>query len=168
MISTVAMLLYHPKSDKQNAQPDCPRPYETQQHKCGTGIFRTFCQDMVIFGYKVDYAFNLTQATPSKKSGNPEDEKRLYMSWQKTGGQMAAFDRQLISAAGIKTERRLILQFYPKQTEIMLYSLEVQAARDAGHTDPREFLKTIFGVRTARRGYEFYVIDQFFRPAPTS
>lgn len=116
---------------------------------------------------QVDYAYNLARG-PDKKSGNPEDEKRIYMSWQKGGGQMAVFDRQLIQRANIKTDRRMILQFYPKETERLLYSLEVAAAREAGHTDPREFLKTIFGVRTTRRGYEFHVIDQYFRPAPTS
>jgi len=118
---------------------------------------------------KVDYAFNLAKRPrPDKKSGDPGDEKRIYMSWQQGGGQMAVFDRQLIAQAGIKTDRRMILQFYPKETERLLYSLEVQEARKKGHTDPREFLKTIFGVRAARRGYEFYVIDQYFRPAPTS
>jgi hypothetical protein len=117
---------------------------------------------------QVDYAYKLAGKPPLKKPGKPEDEKRIYMSWQKAGGPMAEFDRQLLRQAGIKTDRRMILQFYPKKTEALLYSLEVQEARKAGHTDPREFLKTIFGVRTARRGYEFYVIDQYFRPAPTS
>ena len=118
---------------------------------------------------KVDYAYNLAnKPRPAKKVGNPEDEKRIYMSWQKAGGQMAVFDRQLVGNAGIKTYRRMILQFYPKKTETLLYSLEVQEARKAGHTDPREFLKTIFGVRAAGRGYQFFVIDQYFRPAPTS
>jgi len=117
---------------------------------------------------KVDYAQNLAKPKPDRRSGNSEDEKRLYMTWQKHGGAMAAFDRQLVARAGIKTQRRLILQFYPKEIEKLLARLEAVEARKAGHADAREFLKTIFGVRSARGGYEFYVIDQSFRPAPTS
>jgi len=116
---------------------------------------------------KVDYARNFAKSKPDRRLGKPEDEKRLYMTWQ-DGSAMAEFDRQLIAQAGITTQRRLILQFYPKEIEKLLARLEAQVARRAGHTDPRAFLKTIFGVRPARDGYEFYVIEQSFRPAPKS
>jgi hypothetical protein len=112
----------------------------------------------------VEYAYNLTKARPDRKTGAPDEEKRLYMTW-KGGGPLAAYDKQLLERAGINTNRRIILQFYPRETEMMLLRAEAEAGR--GH-DPREFLKTIFGVRSARSGYEFYVIDQFFRPAPRS
>lgn len=115
---------------------------------------------------KVDYTRNLAKSKPDRRSGAPEDEKRLYMTWQ-DGGAMAEFDRQLIARAGISAQRRVILQFYPKKLEELLARLESQTARSAGHTDPREFLKTIFGVRPARDGFEFHVIEQSFRPAPT-
>ncbi len=113
----------------------------------------------------VDYAFNLSSSKPQKKTGKPEDEKRMYMSW-KGKGILADFDKQLLTKAGIKTQRRLILQFYPVETRKAILVLEHENARDEGHTDTREFLRTIFGVRAAGRGYEFFVIDQFFRPAP--
>lgn len=112
---------------------------------------------------QVDYAFNLAKPKPDRRSGRPEDEKRMYMSWQSTGGPLAAFDRQLLGRAGINTQRRLVLQFYPKETELKLLRLEAEHAKGR---DAREFLKTIFGVRVAGRGYEFFVIDQFFRPRP--
>ena len=111
----------------------------------------------------VDYAWNLSSPKPKHKTGKPGDEKRLYMSW-KGGGVLADYDKQLLARAGIKTQRRLILQFYPKETEHML--LQAEADHDKGRHKPQEFLKTIFGVQPAGRGYEFYVIDQFFRPAP--
>jgi hypothetical protein len=111
----------------------------------------------------VDYAFNLSKAKPDRRSGKPEDEKRMYMSWQNAGGPLAAFDRQLLARAGISTSRRLVLQFYPRETELKLLQLEAEHAKGR---DAREFLKTIFGVRTAGSGYEFFVIDQFFRPRP--
>ncbi|MCU0983058.1 MAG: hypothetical protein MUF25_28185, partial [Pirellulaceae bacterium] len=62
------------------------------------------------------------------------------------------------------TQRRMVLQFYPKETEMKLLRLEAENAKGR---DARAFLKTIFGVRPAGSGYEFFVIDQFFRPPPT-
>jgi hypothetical protein len=112
----------------------------------------------------VEYAYNLAKSKPNRKVGQPDAEKRLYMSWR-GGGPLAAYDKQLLGRAGIKTDRRLVLQFYPKETEMMLLRAEAEAGR--GH-DPREFLKTVFGVRGVRGGYEFFVMDQFFRPAPRS
>ncbi len=112
----------------------------------------------------VDYAFNLAKAQPDRRSGKPEDEKRMYMTWQNAGGPLAAFDRQLLAKAGVNTQRRLVLQFYPRETELKLLRLEAENARGR---DAREFWKTVFGVRAAGAGYEFFVIDQFFRPAPT-
>ncbi|MCU0874180.1 MAG: hypothetical protein MUE50_17725 [Pirellulaceae bacterium] len=112
----------------------------------------------------VDYAFNLAKAKPDRRTGKPEDEKRMYMSWQNTGGPLAAFDRALLGRAGIGTQRRMVLQFYPKETEMKLLRLEAENAKGR---DARAFLKTIFGVRPAGSGYEFFVIDQFFRPPPT-
>jgi len=121
----------------------------------------------------VDYAYNLVKSKPDSRSGNPEEEKRIYMSWQEGGGPLAQFDRQLISQAGIKITRRMIVQFYPKPTEQQLQDAEFQAAAERQGTtpqqlDPRTLQKTIFGVRSAGSGYEFHVIDQQFRPAPAS
>jgi len=152
-------------------------PWERWEIRFTTTGLQAYARQLDFFGIelgvvgggspKVDYAYNLASPKPSRRPGDPEQEKRMYMTW-KGGGTLAAFDRQLVARAGINTQRRVILQFYPEKTEKLLYSLEVQAARKAGHTDPREFLKTIFGVRPAGRGYEFYVIDQYFRPAPNS
>ncbi len=121
----------------------------------------------------VDYAFQLAGSSPKKRSGKPEEEKRIFMTWEKGASPLAAFDRQLVGRAGIKTDRRSILQFYPKKTEQLLQNVEFQAAADERGTtpqqlDPRILLKTIFGVRSVRGGYEFFVIDQYFRPPPTS
>jgi len=112
----------------------------------------------------VDYASGLAKAKPDRRVGKPEDERRMYMTWQDSGGPLAAFDRQLLAKAGVNTLRRLVLQFYPRETELKLLRLEAENARGR---DARQFLKTIFGVRPAGSGYEFFVMDQFFRPAPT-
>jgi hypothetical protein len=112
----------------------------------------------------VDYAYNLSKGKPDRRTGKPDEEKRLYMTWQQGTSPLAAYDRQLIGRAGIATQRRLIMQFYPRETELQLLRLEVENAKGR---DPREFLKTIFGVRPGGSGFEFYVIEQYFRPAPS-
>jgi len=114
---------------------------------------------------KIDYAYNLTKSKPDQRSGSAEDEKRLYITPQHDDP-TTELDRQLIARAGITTQRRIVLKFYPEEIVELLARLETQANRAAGHTDPREFLKTVFGVRRARDKYSFYVKDQYFRPAP--
>ena len=113
----------------------------------------------------VEYASNLAAARPTVRTGKPEDEDRLYMTYRNMDSQLAAFDRQLLSKAGIKTDRRLVLQFYSKELERQLMTLEASTPAAQGRK-PQEYQKTIFGVRTARSGFEFYVVDQFFRQAP--
>lgn len=112
----------------------------------------------------VDYAFNLAKTKADHRTGKPQDEKRMYMTWKNADGPLAGFDRRLLARAGINAQRRLVLQFYPRETELKLLRLEAEHAKGR---DAREFLKTIFGVRAAANGYEFYVIDQSFRPPPT-
>lgn len=115
----------------------------------------------------VDYARNLTKSKPDRRSGKPEDEKRLYMTSQRDSA-TAEFDRRLIARAGITTQRRMVLQFYPKEIGELLARLEAQAARPAGYTDPKEILRTVFDVRSRRGGYEFHVIEQYYRATPTT
>lgn len=113
----------------------------------------------------VDYARNLTKSKPDRRSGKPENEKRLYMTSQRDSA-TAEFDRQLLARAGITTQGRMVIQFYPKEIEELLARLEMQAARPAGYAHPKEILITVFGVRLKRDGYEFYVMDQYYRPTP--
>jgi hypothetical protein len=43
----------------------------------------------------------------------------------------------------------------------------MENAKKHGHSNAKEFLRTIFGVRPVRGGFEYYVIEpQRFRPAP--
>jgi hypothetical protein len=113
----------------------------------------------------VEYASNLAAARPTVRTGKPEDEDRLYMTYRNMDSQLAAFDRQLLTKAGIRIDRRLVLQFYSKELERQLMTLEASTPAARGRK-PQEYQKTIFGVRPARSGFEFYVVDQFFRQAP--
>jgi hypothetical protein len=110
----------------------------------------------------VDYAAKLSQSRPTRRSGPPDAEKRLYMTWRE--GNLQAFDRTLLSRAGINTTNRLIMQFFPEEVEDRLAWIEMQ---NADGRSVKEFLRTVFGVRSTRGGdFEFYVMEQRFRPAP--
>jgi hypothetical protein len=110
---------------------------------------------------EIDYAFNVSQSKPDTKIGPSTTESRLYMTWK--SGTLREFDRSIIEEAGISTSGRLIVQFFPKEIEDVLFALEV---KNSGNRSPKEFLKTIFGVRPASTGFEFFVVEQRFRPAP--
>jgi hypothetical protein len=112
---------------------------------------------------EVDYAYNFQKAKPDRRPGTPEKEDRLYMTWRDDRSPIAAFDQQLLQRAGINTRRRVILQFFPKDIERLLLTLEAQQVKGR---DPRTVLKTVFGVREVASGYEFYVIEVRYRPVP--
>lgn len=112
----------------------------------------------------IDYAFNVSKGRPDTRQGPSKEEKRLYMTW-KTGN-LKQFDIQLLGRAGIATQGRLVMQFYPEATEDQLAWIEMENAKKRGHSHQKEFLRTVFGVRPAGRGFEFHVLEQRFRPAP--
>jgi len=112
----------------------------------------------------VDYASNLSKGRPDSRQGAGANEKRMYMTWK--GGPLEQFDRQLLARAGIPTANRLMMQFFPEEVEDRLAWIEMENAKSQGHSSAKEFLKTVFGVQNDGRGYEFFVVDQRFRPAP--
>lgn len=103
---------------------------------------------------RVTYAKNLAKAKPNVYSGPSGTEKRLYMTWKQ--GKLKEADRELISKAGVPAAGKIVLQFYPDETEQMLLHLE----QDYKGLEAGRIRKTRFGVRAKGREYEFYVIDQ--------
>jgi len=102
----------------------------------------------------VHYAFNLSKTPPDKRTGPRAAETRLYMSW--TSGNLKQADRSLLTRAGIATDGRVIVQFYPPNIENMLANLEeAYQGRKAG-----QIRKTVFGVRNSGGKYEFFVFSQ--------
>jgi len=104
---------------------------------------------------QIDYATGFGNPKPTTRSGSGTDEKRLYMSYRR--GQLKEFDRQLLRKAGIPTEGRTLLQFYPPNLENVLATLEQRAARGRLLKDIR---KTVFVVKKSGGSYKFAVIDQ--------
>lgn len=107
---------------------------------------------------KIEYASSLDRPKPETRSGKASTEKRLYMSYR--SGQLKAFDRQLLSRAGIRTQGRLILQLYPASLENQLAGLEMQKA---GGRPLKDIRKTVFDLRKAGSGFRFEVIEQRYQ-----
>jgi hypothetical protein len=64
----------------------------------------------------------------------------------------------------VPTGGRIIMQFYPKETENMLAVKELDyAQRTRNITSVSYIQKTVFVVVAAGRGYEYQVIDQRYR-----
>src|SRR5262245_52712784 len=103
----------------------------------------------------VDYVANLSAARPTVRVGDPKAEHRLRFLHR--SGELRAADRQLAAKAGVRTDGRVVFQFYNEATYRNL--LAIEAARK-GNRRIKDVRRTIFGVRANRGGYEFYVIDQ--------
>jgi hypothetical protein len=103
----------------------------------------------------VDYLSNLSQARPTVRVGDPKEERRLRFLHR--SGELRAGDRQLAAKAGVKTDGRVVFQFYSEATYRSLLALE---ATRKGNRRIKDVRRTVFGVRPKGRQYEFYVIDQ--------
>jgi hypothetical protein len=107
---------------------------------------------------KIYYAYNLAKQEPDVRVGEPDKEDRLYMN--SALGRFAALDRRLAKNAGIVDRGRIILQFYPPETQAILYDLERRQA--AGHK-PESIRRTIFRVTPKGKEFEFGVEQQLYR-----
>jgi rhodanese-related sulfurtransferase len=108
-----------------------------------------------ISGKQMVYASQFSAATPTRRSGSGQSDKRLYFVWQ--GGTRKASDVALLKKAGIDVGEAPIFQFYPGNVENILKELEV---RYRGR-QPAEIKKTRFSVvPSSGGGYGFVVQSQ--------
>lgn len=105
----------------------------------------------------VDYISKLSSARPAVRSGEPKDEHRLRFLHR--SGELRAADRQIAERAGVKTEGRIVFQFYDQATYQSLLRLEATAM---GSRRVKDVRRTVFGVKPAAGRYEFYVIEQHY------
>jgi len=110
---------------------------------------------------EIDYACSFSTA-PRTRSGPGHAEQRLYMTWR-GDSRLERFDRELLARAGVQTTGRLVLHFYPADVEDRLAWLE---RLNAPGKTVHEFFKTVFEVRPEGNGWEFFVVEQRFRPTP--
>ncbi len=107
---------------------------------------------------QVYYAYNLSQAKPDTRVGDPAKDQRLYMN--PTDVKFSALDRRLAEKAGIADKGRIILQFFPTEAQAVLYELE---QKKAGTHRPEEILRTVFRVSRTGEKFEFSVEEQTYR-----
>ncbi len=109
----------------------------------------------------VDYASSVSR-TPKIRRAPSEGEKRLYFMWT-SESPLKRFDQQLLQKAGIPTPGRQIVKFLEPDLENLLANIELDYAKERGHTTVKEIAKTVFESQSVTGGYAFVVIDQRYR-----
>ena len=109
---------------------------------------------------KIYYAYNLSERVPSVREGTPADEQRLYMNSAR--GRFAALDRRLAQRANIVNRGQIILQFYPEETQAILYGLERERAQSADR-EPEEIFRTVYRVTHTGNSFEFAIDEQQYK-----
>ena len=87
--------------------------------------------------------------------GDPKAEHRLR--FLQRSGDLRAADRLLATKAGVKTDGRVIFQFY---SDALYQNLLAMEAARKGNRRVKDIRRTVFGVQSHEGKYEFYVIDQ--------
>lgn len=105
----------------------------------------------------VEYISKLSAPKPTTRIGNPKNERRLRFLHR--SGELRQADRQLAARSGVRTDGRVVFQFYSDQMYQQLLTLEAQRKGDRSISQVR---RTVFGVRGTAGRYEFYVIDQLY------
>jgi hypothetical protein len=146
-----------------SGEPGIPRPQRWEIIFQEGATLQTYARQLDFFkielgviggSTQVQYALNFTKPQPDRRSGRAGDEKRLYMSWR--SGTLQQADQELLARAGVATENKIVVQFFPADVENRLAELEQRFA----NRRQSEIRKTRFGVRSVGNGFEFHVIDQ--------
>lgn len=105
----------------------------------------------------VYYATGLSTPTPVVRTGDPNEDKRLYFN--STGGPLHPLDQRLAEKAGISGRGSLVLQFCSPATQQKLLQLEMEAADGRPTTD---IARTVYRVVKRGAQYDFEVEEQQF------
>ncbi len=108
---------------------------------------------------KIYYAYNLSQRVPSIREGTPAEEQRMFMNSAR--GRFAALDRRLAQRANIIDRGQIILQFYPEETQAILYGLEHERAQ-ARDREIEEVVRTVYRVSHNGDRFEFAIEQQLY------
>ncbi|HEX3725168.1 MAG TPA: hypothetical protein VHV08_02955 [Pirellulales bacterium] len=112
---------------------------------------------------KIEYVSKLSNLKPQKRLGDSQHEHRLAIGWTK--GNLHVVDRKLLSRAGVSSNHKDLLHYFPTALQANLATLE----RSYCQGDPHAIRRTRFSIRTKSQGegYEFVVVEQD-PPLPTS
>jgi hypothetical protein len=112
----------------------------------------------------IDYATTLAKS-PKGRSGNRDQEKRLFFSYV-TNNALMQYDKALLQSAGVNIKDRSVLKFIPKDLEDTLAMAEKAYYLEKRSKDFRvsDIAKTIFECKGTKSGkFEWLVIDQRYR-----
>jgi hypothetical protein len=112
----------------------------------------------------IDYAATLAKS-PKGRSGNRDQEKRLFFSYV-TNNALMQYDKALLQSAGVNIKDRSVLKFIPKDLEDTLAMAEKVYYLEKRSKDFRvaDIAKTIFECKGTKSGkFEWLVIDQRYR-----
>lgn len=113
----------------------------------------------------VDYVSDIT-SQPSRRSGPPSADKRLYFL-SATGGVLNQYDKQYLQSVGIHLASRTPIKFISKATEELLAQAEAKYYIENRSSDlsVAEIAKTVFESRPNPdgSGFAFVVVDQRYR-----
>jgi hypothetical protein len=112
----------------------------------------------------IDYATTLAKS-PKGRSGNRDQEKRLFFSYV-TNNALMQYDKALLQSAGVNIKDRSVLKFIPKELEDTLAMAEKAYYLEKRSKDFRvaDIAKTIFECKGTKSGkFEWLVIDQRYR-----
>lgn len=112
----------------------------------------------------VDTASNLSSRIQKGRIQDTASEKRLYFMWSSPSPLMA-FDRQLLTSAGIQLTNRQMLKFIPKDLENQLAAIELEYSTSKGHPSVTEIAKTVFESKPDGGNFVFEVVSQRYRKA---
>ncbi len=150
--------------------PDVIPRWERWQIEFAATDLITYAKQLDFFGIelataggganRIEYAAKFASGRPTSRTAVGDHEERLYFTWK--SGSLREADLDLLAKAGVITQGKIPLQFYPAETENLLAYVEQQFMEGR----PLETIKkTVFGVRPKDGGYEFYVIRQLYRDA---
>jgi len=111
-------------------------------------------------GGKILYAYNLAKLKPDTRTGPAAAENRCYLSWRR--GDLGQAETTLFSQAGHEIKDRAVLKFLPPEIEAALAKIERGYAGEKADV----VQKTRFGIRPKADGYDFYVMEQSYKPQP--
>ncbi len=112
---------------------------------------------------QIHYVDDLLSTSPRFIVGDRENEKRLY--FMNTRNRLRRWDTNKVVQSGIDSRNKLVVQFYEEPVRATLRQLE-QAVYVREGRSLSEVKQTIFRVRPAGSGYEFYVENITYRPKP--
>jgi hypothetical protein len=104
---------------------------------------------------KIEYIAHVSRPKPERRVGYVESEYRVRIGWKR--GALVAADRKLLAKAGISSQGKELMHYFPIAVQKQLAELE---QRYAG-LKPETIRRTRFQIRAKPKGgYEFVVLEQ--------